>query len=118
MSTDRELLADRELLELAAKAAGIQGFSGEDWTGVYFCTPANPDVPRSEPVIYKWLDDDGDALRLAVECLLTIDLSEGKVLVEAPWLKNEFSEDYVNDKMHATRRAIVRAAAAIGEQMP
>lgn len=105
---------DRELLELAAKAAGIKYHSYIDHEMI----GRGINIGDLDSAIWNPLADDGDALRLAVECSLTIDLSEEKVLVEAPWLTNEFSEDYANDKMRATRRAIVRAAAAIGEQMP
>lgn len=102
---------DRELLELAAKAAGIHGFSCEDWTGVYFCTPANPDVPRSEPIIYKWLDDDGDAFRLASAMNQTVEFGNNMVLRPV-----EVGGEGA-DPLRATRRAIVRAAAEIGKGM-
>lgn len=106
---------DRELLELVAKAAGITGYVGNDIGRLYFCTPANPDLPGSEPVIYYWLYDDGDALRLAVK--LHIDIKQYDDYVVC-WYDDFFGTGKImheGDALAATRRAIVRAAAAIGE---
>lgn len=99
---------DRELLELAAKAAGY-----EDWK---YCEP----VP-GEPALYipkaggVWMPliDDGDALRLAVQL-------EQKV--KADFLSSVIALrmvcDFMQEPYYATRRAIVRAAAEIGRSMP
>lgn len=86
---------DRELLELAAKAAGLQSI-GFDEAGLYPAGMVGPWNP---------LTDDGDALRLAVKTQLPI----GVFLV--------LREPGHSDPYAATRRAIVRAAAAIGESM-
>ena len=98
---------DRELLELAAKAAGhaidrIDAMHDpEDWA----CW--NP------------LEDDGDALRLAVKLHLDISVDIDGALVEtqmkdeSAWA-SEFAHD--GDLYAATRRAIVRAAAVIAQQ--
>lgn len=114
---------DRELLELAAKAAGVRDF--------VFC--AETGAPFDAVGYWNPLEDDGDALRLAVK--LRIDLKS--------WIFNDFvvaethiqsgrgiplQGDYtppVNDHKEprgtddcaATRRAIVRAAAEIGRRM-
>lgn len=83
---------DRELLELAAKAVGLDG-----------CTIK---VGRR---IWNPLTDDGDALRLAVLLSLLNDL---QTLIE-----HHIEEaDYLADPYAATRRAIVLAAAEIGRQ--
>ena len=110
------MTTDKELLELAAKAAGIViglplsrgGFDNQD--GYW-----NP------------LTDDGDALRLAVKLNLktTYDsLSDGAIVeVSIPWDNEHFDEDYHwmewlnKDPYAATRRAIVRAAAEIGKEL-
>ena len=95
--------SDKTLLELAAKAAGID----LEWEG--------PHSPR------KWnpLTDDGDALRLAVKFKFTIEhwsvTSDGCDRVSAKI--GQAPELYNNDPYAATRRAIVRAAAAIGEKL-
>ena len=99
---------DKELLELAAKAAGIE-FSGI----------AQPEgLWRNEFEIY-WtpLTDDGDALRLAVKLDLHILRFTNKTTVKASTWIDSFDERDDVDPYAATRRAIVRAAAAIGEQM-
>lgn len=90
---------DRELLELAAKAAGY----GEPFDWPCYHGPWNP------------IQDDGDALRLAVK--LGIELYfEGCEEDDAVWA-NEVMLWTDGERMESTRRAIVRAAAAIGESM-
>jgi hypothetical protein len=102
---------DRELLELAAKAAGItlaewseieQGFRRVD--GGYF----RPHI------------DDGDALRLAVALRLLIDTEHCAAMPMNRTGENidDWSDGGLDDDPHAaTRRAIVRAAAEIGKEM-
>ncbi len=117
-------MTDRELLEAAARAAGgipvplvwIRPFDDE-------LTPINN---RGEP--WNPLTDDGDALRLAVKLGISIDpypiytmpkhgvltkqRRPGDMLRESnPTYR---AEVYDGDPCAATRRAIVRAAAAIG----
>lgn len=104
-------MTDKELLELAARAAGITGF----WVdaGLNIGTDA-------APVIWNPLVDDGDALRLAVYMGLQIEVDncydETRI--------SECGQDLLLKHLHfdggpeaATRRAIVRAAAAIGITM-
>ena len=108
-------MTDRELLELAAKAAGLDAV----W-----------DDYQQEHAIYDhdgvliggWdpLNYDGDALRLAVKLKMRIGIDSipvGYVVVmsDDP-LKKETHELIDSDPYAATRRAIVRAAAQIGEQ--
>ena len=98
---------DKELLEAAAKAAGIDlqhraMFGGDAEPGYY-------KYPPGMPPLWTWwnpLDDDGDALRLAVKLFL----------LEAFQLAHREVSDAV-DIYVATRRAIVRAAAEIGRAM-
>jgi hypothetical protein len=91
-------MTDKELLELAAKAAGIEinWFKWERLTGQW-----NP------------LTDDGDALRLAVKLNLFNTRSKGY-----EWPDAELFARHDEDPYAATRRAIVRAAAEIGKAMP
>lgn len=103
---------DRELLELAAKAAGI------NTEGQY----AYSSILTDDDKIWNPLTDDGDALRLAVKLHLTIDRSEVKpaAVVYCDWQDRplvQTIEDHGNDPYAATRRAIVRAAAEIGKEM-
>lgn len=104
-------MTDRELLEMAARAAGHTGFSGEDYQGPYFCIPADPAIPRSEPQIFRWLTDDGDALRLAVRLHIIVCSHPGESWAQR--LDITIKEPYGFDADAATRRAIVSAAAEI-----
>ena len=92
---------DRELLELAAKAAGIDLSSGVDEHGAYE-ENWNP------------LTDDGDSLRLAVKLNLEITIKDYGTAARQGDAGEWSSEKNRRDKEAATRRAIVRAAAAIG----
>ena len=92
---------DRKLLELAAKAAGIE-----------IAWPSTGDLScrRTDTWdIWNPLIDDGDALRLAVKLWLIPNLQE--------FIERFISEeDFERDRKAATRRAIVRAAAELGKQ--
>ena len=104
---------DRELLELAAKAAGI-GPTDFVWDEVCGCFWMHEGETSWNP-----LTDDGDALRLAVELDLLImpyplDMAIRVTRRDQP----DTIEHYTGDQFAATRRAIVRAAAEIGRAMP
>jgi hypothetical protein len=96
---------DRELLELAAKAAGIGGF----WVDAGLNIGSN-----AAPRIWNPLADDGDALRLAVKLRMSVKNTEirASVIAERAWVVT--TEPHGTDPLAATRRAIVRAAAEIG----
>ena len=101
-------MTDRELLELAAKAAGIVVW-GNDLPG---------DVPDMATAglytnLGHWnpLVDDGDALRLAVK--LGLDLRLSQYLPKAYDLTPSAAPD-TNDAFVDVRRAIVTTAAEIG----
>lgn len=93
-------LTDRALLEAAAKAGGIEG-RYDSWTHQGF----NEGIRRAGH-LRPWnpLTNDGDALRLAVR--LDLLTSDGTYSYEP--------DEWRIDPYAATRRAIVRAAAAIG----
>lgn len=114
-----DMKTDRELLELAARAAGIARSQwGYDWVrglGHMVC--------RSD--MWNPITDDGDALRLAVKCSISVNtmLVDG---MNRPRHETAACSSYGlpiarhkhnGDPCAAVRRAIVRAAAAIGEQM-
>ena len=122
-------MTDRELLELAAKAAGVVGHfasDGED-SPIFFHNPKNPSIWGQ----WNPLTDDGDALRLAVK--LRIDVAQsGAIGVNSDsftaavchfpvktrsgierW--QSIGEQVGSDTYAATRRSIVRAAAEIGK---
>lgn len=107
---------DRALLELAAKAAGVAGVFveshgpdiGQDAAGI-----GRPGA-RYGDRLWNPLDDDGDALRLAVKLGMNLDVSGGRAcaLVRAlPGSEEQLGEDPYS----SIRRAIVREAAEIGK---
>ena len=116
-------MEDKELLELAAKAAGMfvkknfYGIDDEDQF-VGLKVKLSKESPRYLAYLWNPLTDDGDALRLAVKLDMNIEVwnpfkevwavAEGYDVIEEPWGE---------DKLAATRRAIVRAASEIGRGM-
>lgn len=113
------MTTERELLELAAKAAGVAGYT-EAWvSGWYFVSPAM----YSTPTFYHWLTDDGDALRLAVKIGVVIGTyaNYSTVAMLSPNDRIEtvtvWHSEANNDPYAATRLAIVRAAAELGKGM-
>lgn len=104
---------DRELLELAAKASGMRISNRLSDNGLMVRTDT-----RNSP--HKWnpLTDDGDAFRLAVK--LKMDVTFHAIDVFAfPQDGSAGCSELINvdDPLAATRRAIVRAAAQIGEML-
>lgn len=107
--------SDRELLEMAAKAAGlhVKGWVGDRM--VFF----NP-ITGSAEEHWNPLTDDGDALRLAVALKLEVMffLGFGEVHSAHCAMNGDNKIEPLGvDDYAATRRAIVRAAAAIGSAM-
>jgi hypothetical protein len=107
-------MTDRELLELAAKAAGIRlEWDGhpDQWVPMYY----------SGKTYHSWnpLEDDGEAFRLAVKMKMWISIAGSSCAVERPANVIELtsgSEQKHGDPYLYARRAIVRAAAEIGKQ--
>lgn len=106
-------MTDRDLLELAAKAAGIAGAWGRN----RFIGGHEGFVPKGWLRDWDPLTDDGDALRLAVALRMEVDVYYGEVASGEEGERNQTLIDATPDLYAATRRAIVRAAAAIGESM-
>lgn len=124
-------MTDKELLELAAKAAGIES----EWREITHSRVAEFKLMKHTKTEGFWsagkwwnpLTDDGDALRLAVKLKLNIQLEYSPTYHYADNDDYECLEylngcctkgcDCNDDPYAATRRAIVRASAAIGEQM-
>ncbi len=113
-------MTDRELLELAAKAAGIEVRCGTGWESDYLYRDLpRPNSPLTSSVRWNPLDDDGDALRLAVKLKMELIVHERLSCAAADGLDGFLrrSEHHKGDPDAATRRAIVRAAAEIGRNM-
>lgn len=117
---------DRELLELAAKAAGIDlVWNDAECPGYYSDWHGLPQWEYWNPLV-----SDGVALRLAVKLAIEVHLCSVafqpnrntfrvRARFDGPgdrWFAEEYGE-YIRhnvDPYAATRRAIVRAAAEIG----
>lgn len=122
-------MTDRELLELAAKAAGIEFVPQEVKPGHAFFglwLKINGEPYEGQRRHFNPLTDDGDAFRLAVK--LRIDIEHGRPLDNNAYVcSSRCGIEMVRDPVSAieevdgeayravaTRRAITRAAAEIG----
>ena len=104
-------MTDRELLELAAKAAGVLCTVVDLSNGV----PVGTD--EYNVIIFDPLTDDGDALRLAVKLQLLVNIDATESQATDGKKADEWEVHQSGDPYSATRRAIVRAAAEIGKGM-
>lgn len=121
-------MTDRELLELAARAAGMIG----EWCEFHIAADdrvltgiGNPLAFSSGDALWNPLRNDGDALRLAVK--LGMDIEQSVPQDQSMWVCGSVwgsgSEgctepfDDETQRLASTRRAIVRTAAAIGRNM-
>jgi len=96
-------MTDKELLELAAKAAEIR----------LYWHINKPFMRQEMETMDAWnpLTDDGDALRLAVKLKLAMFYLHGRVIIGFN------GKSLSDDEEDETRRAIVRAAAEIGKSL-
>lgn len=118
-------MTNKDLLTLAAKAAGIE----LNWPTLPYST--GDETPN---ILGEWQDwnptnDDGDALRLAVKLRMCVDVKpEGSVHSASVFVgfgalvrgggRNGQVGAKAEDIGAAARRAIVQAAAAIGKALP
>ncbi len=117
---------DRELLELAAKAAGIGGY----WDDSYAAFVTKRNASGIAQAFWCPLSDDGDALRLQTTLGLSVEPypyytdPKHSVIVKQRRRGDQMRESNPtqvvelyrdSDPQTATRRAIVRAAAEIGK---
>lgn len=115
-------MTDKELLEKAAKAAGVllEGVE-QDGRGVTI-----------RGTYWQPLHDDGDALRLAVKLDMSIKQDDPNAAIagwsnlqrinitsskQGPWYWKEWLRDNENNRAAATRRAITRAAAQMADEV-
>lgn len=116
-------MEDRELLEMAAKAAGVGPVIAYDGRSLVI-------GPRSNVRLWCPLDDDGQAMRLTNSLHLCVCHTLGGLAgspatvmtglslwdERAPFVFERYG---TTEEAHAaTRRAVVRAAAEIGKKMP
>jgi hypothetical protein len=111
-------MTDKELLELAAKAAGI------NWQSYHMSRGLCLSDPKGGMVITQmWnpLTDDGDALQLTVKLRLTVAFDrfddDDYATATPPYTHQGYDCIVDQDPCAATRRAITRAAAAIGKTL-
>lgn len=113
-------MTDRELLEAAAKAAGI-----DLWHEDVFTNGLTQKVSDRGVLCWNPLTNDDDALRLAVQ--LKIEPRQTFDMASALYpagnangfaVCNETYSMHNGDPYAATRRAIVRAAAAMAKDAP
>ena len=110
-------MTDRELLELAAKAAGIVIRDSTRWKNTVVCQ-VTLDDGSTNYVRWNPITDSGQALELAVKLRLPIrDGLNGTVETGNERSGRPIWELWGDDPYAATRRAIVRAAAEIGKGM-
>jgi len=114
-------MTDKELLEFAAKAAGIKLGAGVDEHGAF--------EENWNPLKY-----DADAFRVAVHLKIDVQQAGGIGTKSKPYTAviagygvpfksgsfswHDVAEPVGSDRYAATRLAIVRAAAEIGKAMP
>ena len=111
-------MTDKEMLEYAAKAAGIDSDRLKNRYDHWDKDHAPVLVGRA----WNPLTDDGDALRLAVRLGISVSfdrLDQGidERRVFAVYNRGVEFEHLGNDPLAATRRAIVRAAAEVGRKL-
>jgi hypothetical protein len=117
---------DRELLVLAAKAAGIKALQCPD--GIWrYCAGLDPMFNIFAAKQWNPLTDDGDALRLSVALRINLEhaghihggrLGSDRIQASPRGLGHlGYVQMYEGDPLSATRRCIVLAAAEIGKAM-
>lgn len=113
---------DKALLEAAARAAGMSGTAVDYDDRLVFLEDG-----KSASIEWNPLTDDGDALRLATKLCLTIKIeghecevfsNDGECLSSVPIMG---ASCYVHpaeatNPNAAVRRAVVRAAASLGQE--
>ena len=117
-------MTDRELLERAARAAGMNVLT-VPWPnnpeGWFWCEHSNKGAGmfliRDVSMFWNPLTDDGDALRLAVKLTMDLSLNTHHCIASAATghIENTAEDGDINS---ATRRAIVRAAASMAKDTP
>lgn len=115
---------NKELLELAAKAAGIRG----EWSDHYEAVHVNT-APLRNFVLWNPLTNRDDLFNLMVGLRLRVEVNDESTLVScniSEWEAMTPVYEYPDmdqdgnftDQVEATVLAIVRAAAELGKLMP
>lgn len=112
------MTTDKELLEAAARAAGIKidksPYNGGGSGNTGFDVMGNAVLDWHNGTKWNPLTDDGDALRLAVKLHLHINIEPYGAAARMQGMDWHGCESHLHGGLEAaTRRAIVRAAAAL-----
>lgn len=110
-------MTDRDLVIAAALSIGARAYSDKIWPGLCFVEerevwPFYVNQVGSAAEEFNPLDDDGDALRLAVHLGLT-PIIDTRYFFETQIDGTGVIEPHGDNPYAATRRAIVRAAAQL-----
>jgi hypothetical protein len=112
------MTTDKELLEYAAKAAGLEGY---EYTGADMCRTVLESWGDFERVdVWNPLTNDGDAFRLMVDLKMEVSLmgdAAWAMSIEDAAGDSGCSAYFNDDPRKAARQAIVRAAAELGKRM-
>jgi hypothetical protein len=104
-------MTDRELLDLAAKAAGVKLTAIDNLPHQDSCRFWKDGDCCDCGAVWDPLTDDGDALRLAVTLRMEIGFAGDHVAAQRTGGKLMTEQRRDGDVQAATRRAIVRVAA-------
>ena len=106
-------MTNKELIELAAKAAGIKGRWGTQpqWDDLFFIE----DSPQCET--FDPLNDNADAFDLAVKLHLDINMSDDPSYIDVSKWCTVYVSDYNKDRAAALRYGITYCAAYLGREM-
>lgn len=113
------MTTDRELLELAAKAAGFDIDWKKPLVGNGEEYPVKLNMKYRQLESWTPLENDGDALRLAVALSMDIEINQISVSVFAGYRYPGVTErcEGPDSRAKAVRLAITKAAAEIGRAM-
>lgn len=105
-------MTDTHKMLMAAKAAGYNVTFDSAGTGLMIWSEDGVECFPWDPA-----NDDGDSLRLAADALIDIEW-ETDAIVFGNGNFSETIDDHNVDRAAAIRRAVLRAAAFDGEEMP
>lgn len=108
------MTTDRELLELAAKAAGLR-LLRDPHGALRDCTNTEPAMNIFSMPLWNTLTDDGDEARLEAALQMHVEWHPAQQTVSVGVAPGPLcTEPYGEDRQAARRRSGVRAAAELG----
>ena len=115
-------MSNRELLEMAAKAARLNAF----WNETRNCMELFTEEDHRYIGDWRPDSDDGESLRLAVRLNMSVEANIDSIYcvsIDADTMAlsgtdSDCPEEFSEAKMGVVRLAVLRCAASIGRQMP